>query len=123
MYKVCSVMGWMRPPYAYSLRWGLWLPAVDGCFAVDDCCELTPRAAIIEAYATTRGTKKSGRLFSLAKILGGNSLNCCHEKRVKQRILDAFEYEIEQEWINKLVLSIQQRLKDCLSRDVAFTGW
>src|SRR5436309_931954 len=67
VYKVCSVMGWMRPPYAYSLRWGLWLPAVDGCFAVDDCCELTPRAAIIEAYATTRGTKKKWQTFFLGK--------------------------------------------------------
>ena len=84
---------------------------------------LTLSFQMARRIASHAGDKKSGRLFSLAKILGGNSLNCCHEKRVKQRILDAFEYEIEQEWINKLVLSIQQRLKDCLSRDVAFTGW
>ena len=45
------------------------------------------------------------------------------EDRAKQRILDAFEYKIKQEWINELILSMPQRLKDCLSRDGALTGW
>jgi len=45
------------------------------------------------------------------------------EKRGKQRILNAFEHNIKQEWINKLILSMPQRLQDCLARDGAITGW
>ena len=45
------------------------------------------------------------------------------EKQGKQRILDAFEHRIDQKWINKLVLTMPQRLQDCLARDGALTGW
>ncbi len=41
----------------------------------------------------------------------------------KQRILDLFDQKIDQKWINKLVLSMLQRLKDCLARNEALTGW
>ena len=41
----------------------------------------------------------------------------------KQHILDLFDQKIDQKWINKLVLSMSQRLKDCLARDGALTGW
>ncbi len=45
------------------------------------------------------------------------------EEQAKQRILHAFDHEIKQEWINKLVLSMPQRLQDCLARHGALTGW
>ena len=43
------------------------------------------------------------------------------EEQAKQHILDAFENKIKQEWINKLVLSMSQRLKNCLSQNDALT--
>jgi hypothetical protein len=45
------------------------------------------------------------------------------EEWAKQCILDTFNHEIKQEWINKLILSMPKRLQDCLSRDGALTGW
>src|SRR5436190_12545409 len=45
------------------------------------------------------------------------------EEQSKQRILDAFEHQISQEWINKLILSMPKRLQDCLSRNGALIGW
>ena len=45
------------------------------------------------------------------------------EQQAKQCILDIFEQEIKQEWINKLVLSMPKRLQDCLARNGALTGW
>jgi len=45
------------------------------------------------------------------------------EEQAKQRILDIFEQEIKQEWINKLVLSMPKRLQDCLARNGGLTGW
>jgi hypothetical protein len=45
------------------------------------------------------------------------------EKRAKQRILDAFKNKISQAWINKLILSMPQRLQDCLDRNGGLTGW
>jgi len=35
------------------------------------------------------------------------------EEPAKQRIFDAFEHKIKQEWINKLILSMPKRLQDC----------
>ena len=45
------------------------------------------------------------------------------EEWVKERILHAFEHDINQEWINELVLSMPKRLQYCLARDGALTGW
>ena len=39
----------------------------------------------------------------------------------KQHILDIFDREIRQEWINKLVLSMPKRLQDCLARSGGLT--
>ena len=52
-----------------------------------------------------------------------NSESHWDKERAKQRILDMFELKIKQEWINKLVLSMPERLQDCLSRGGALTGW
>ena len=52
-----------------------------------------------------------------------NSESHWNKEQAKQRILDIFEHKIEQEWINKLVISMPQRLQDCLSRGGALTGW
>ena len=45
-----------------------------------------------------------------------------NEGQAKQHILDVFEHDIKQEWINKLVLSMPERLQDCLARSGALTG-
>jgi len=82
-------------------------------------------------HAVKRWTKKVADSSVTRILLGGNSLNFHHPRRLphwdkeqaKQRILDIFEHKIEQEWINKLVLSMPQRLQDCLSRGGALTGW
>ena len=45
------------------------------------------------------------------------------EEQAKKHILNAFEHQISQEWINKLILSMSKRLQDCLSQNGALTEW
>ena len=40
----------------------------------------------------------------------------------EQRILDALERRIKQEWVNEVILSTRQRLQDCLTRNGDLTG-
>ena len=60
-------------------------------------------------------------IWSLLKFYYNSKLYQDKEQ-VKQRILDIFKYKIEQEWINKFVIFILQRLQDYLSRGGALTG-